>query len=1025
MTNSASPVRWMGAVSPLALGLALLVGAGAAEAQEVPPAETTADEPVAVQPTTDEPVTAQPTSEEPTPQDAPGSTPVVEDSGEIVVTGFRAALENAINTKKRADQIVESVSAEDIGKLPDASIGEAIARLPGLTSQRLNGRADVISVRGFGPDFSTTLLNGREQTSTGDNRAVEYDQYPSEIINQVNVYKTPLASVVGQGLAGTVDLRTIRPLAYGKRVLSIGARAVYPDIGRLNPDVKKYGYRINGVYVDQFMDGQLGLSIAGSWTDEPYQIEEFNAWGYADAPGGNVVVGGLKPYSRSTELKRLGLAGTLEFKASDTITSTVDGFYSNFKDDQVARGIEIPLQWGGATLQPGFTTEDGVVTSGTFDNVWNVVRNVVQPRHAKLYSFGWNNRYDGPDGWHGFIDLSYSKTKRNELVFETYAGTGYNFSGPGDSLGFETDENGTVITSHNLDYSDPNLIFITSPQGWGGLDPVTGSARPGYYNDRRVNDRIWQFHPEISKDLDTSFISKLTFGGNYTNHRKSLTPDEAFVQLTGNNVLQVPLPADLMLDPVDLGWLGLGPSLAYDPRDLLDAGIYTLVSNNANLDVVVKAYEIQENLGTIYGVANIGADVGSARLTGNFGVQAVHTDQSSSGVTADRVTSTLTPIKDGAKYWDVMPSLNLSLRFPTDFVIRLGLAREVMRPRIDAMRAAFRYGGNVLMIDGVNMNYISGDAGNPRLRPYRANAADLSFEKYWGVKGYVSAQLFYKYFDTFVVDRNLIPQPFDYSDFPIPTGFQTTDPTNPTTYLPPEGIANGEISAPYNVKGGKMYGVEIGATVPFGELISALDGFGVTGGVSYTKSRIRPYFSADGTAGPATDLPGYSRWVMNGTAYFEKWGFSARASVRHRSSFLGEVSGFGANRTLRRALPETIWDGQIGYDFSGGTMLNGLSIYLQGLNLTDEPFVTEDGSGNSLRIIDHQKYGRRYMLGATYKFGAGSAPPPAPIAVAPPPPPPAPPATQTCPDGSVILATDMCPAPPPPPPPPAPEPERG
>ncbi len=113
-----------------------------------------------------------------------------------------ASLQSAINKKKRSDQIVESVSAEDIGKLPDASIGEAIARLPGITSQRLSGRADVISIRGFGPDYSTTLLNGREQTSTGDNRAVEFDQYPAEVINQVNIYKTPIASVDRPGHRG-------------------------------------------------------------------------------------------------------------------------------------------------------------------------------------------------------------------------------------------------------------------------------------------------------------------------------------------------------------------------------------------------------------------------------------------------------------------------------------------------------------------------------------------------------------------------------------------------------------------------------------------------------------------------------------------------------------------------------------------------------------------------------------------------------------------------------------------------------
>ena len=111
----------------------------------------------------------------------------------IIVSGFRESLATSVSTKRNSDLILESVTAEDIGKLPDDSIGESIARLPGVTSQRLNGRANVIAIRGLGPDFSQTLLNGREQTSTGDNRAVEFDQYPSEVVNQVNVYKTPSA----------------------------------------------------------------------------------------------------------------------------------------------------------------------------------------------------------------------------------------------------------------------------------------------------------------------------------------------------------------------------------------------------------------------------------------------------------------------------------------------------------------------------------------------------------------------------------------------------------------------------------------------------------------------------------------------------------------------------------------------------------------------------------------------------------------------------------------------------------------
>ena len=228
----------------------------------------------------------------------------------------------------------------------------------------------------------------------------------------------------------------------------------------------------------------------------------------------------------------------------------------------------------------GYTTSNGLITSGTFDNVYGVVRNVLQPRHAKLYSVGWNNKYDGPDGWLcGMLDLSWNKTKRNELVFETYAGTGYNFSGPGDNLSFLTSDTGTVFTSHNINYADPNQVFITDPRAWGG-HAANGAIQPGYYNNRFVNDRIWQVHPELAKDLDSNFLSKISVGVNFTDHKKSLTPDEAFVALSDPTATQLTVPAQYLLSPADFSWIGMGHTLAFNPQQLLDAGIYQLISNN-------------------------------------------------------------------------------------------------------------------------------------------------------------------------------------------------------------------------------------------------------------------------------------------------------------------------------------------------------------------------------------------------------------------------------------------------------------
>jgi iron complex outermembrane receptor protein len=854
----------------------------------------------------------------------------------ILVTGFRGALESAIAEKRDSDQIVESVSAEDIGKLPDASIGESIARLPGLTSQRISGRAGYISIRGFGPDFSSTLLNGRQQTSTNDNRGIEFDQYPSEVVNSVNVYKSPSAELVGQGLVGTIDIRTVRPLAKGEQVLAVGARGSYTDLGKLNAGSNDLGYRLFGTYIDQFADDRVGVALSVAYSDEPYQTEEFEAWGYADGPDGNKIIGGVKPFVTSSNLKRLGLNGTLQFEATPNLMVTLDGFYSDFDDTNIKRGIEIPLAWSGATLSPtGREIEDGQIVAGTFSGVEAVVNNHNFVRQAKLYSGGFNAAYTGDSGWNAEFDVGYSRTDRSELILESNAGTAPGGgTGATDTLAFRSGPSGTFFTSHQLDYSDPNLIQLTDPLGWGGGAP--GGRQHGYYNDRIVDDELWQFQADLEKEFEGSFLSSVKVGANYLTRDKALVADESFLQLSGGR-LQAQVPSEYLLEPTNLDYLGLGPMISYSPLDLLAAGVYTLIPNTGQ-DVLFKSFSIDEKLWTLFAQANIEQELGSGVLTGNFGVQAIHSDQGSTGFI-------MTPNGPeerhfGDKYWDVLPSLNLSMRFDSDFVVRFAAAREIQRARLDDMRVNIAYGVDPLE------RIVKGSGGNPFLRPYRATALDLNFEKYFGTTGYIAAQLFWKKLHNYIYNGEA---EFDFSDFPV------NDPGYPYS-------TDGRISQPINGEGGSLYGIELAGTLPFDAISAALAGFGVTGGVSYTKSEIQP----DPDSAPS-DIPGYSRWVANGTAYYENSGFSARGSVRYRSSFLGDFSGFGANRVRRRALSETIVDAQVGYDFQPGSTLEGLSVFLQGLNLTNEPFVAIN-PGSPLQVMNHQNYGRRYMAGFTYKF---------------------------------------------------------
>ena len=173
----------------------------------------------------------------------------------------------------------------------------------------------MISVRGLSPDFATTLLNGRELVSTGDNRSVEFDQYPSELMAGVTVYKTPDAALVGQGLSGTIDMQTVRPLASPSRVVAVSGRCQQNSLGSAaNADAD--GNRFNVSYIDQFADRTLGFAIGYSHSDTPIQenqvglYEPWQAIGDGWRPGvpaGTFYSDGIKALRRTGYNKRDGV----------------------------------------------------------------------------------------------------------------------------------------------------------------------------------------------------------------------------------------------------------------------------------------------------------------------------------------------------------------------------------------------------------------------------------------------------------------------------------------------------------------------------------------------------------------------------------------------------------------------------------------------------------------------------------------------------------------------------------------------
>ena len=884
----------------------------------------------------------------------------------IVVTGFRESLETAVNLKRAAPVIAEAFSAEDIGKLPDVSIAETLGRLPGLAVQRINGRAQSLSIRGLGPDYSTSLLNGRELVSSGDNRAVEFDQYPSELINQGVVYKTPYAGLIGQGLAGTVDLRTIRPLSKNERILAVSARAEFNEEGSLNPDIRGWGYRGTGTYVDQFADDTIGLAVGVAYQSSPSQVERFNAWGYPN-DAGFTVLGGMKPYAKSNLLDRLGVFGTLEWEPNPEWNTSLDVFFADYKENTALRGIEFPLNpgWGAGTTitaNSGGSFPDSV----TFANVQPVVRNDFDRKDTSTWAFGWNTKYENDDILVN-VDLSYSSSDRRLQQVESYSGLTFAAqAGPADVIVANRRSSGFPFQfTSQVNYADPNLIQLTDPRGWG----ANGIVQAGFINDTATEDELWSGRVEVIGKVDEGIVEQLVVGVAYADRTKSRDITQNFLSLAGGPsvyrdmgaVTRRPIPADALLDPVSaLSFLGIGPQVAYNPFTLIDNGTYVLTDVQSSSLPFPGDWEVNEKVYTGYLRADLDTMLGSMDLTGNIGTQLVFTDQSSSGFNSPGgIGAVLTPTEDGARYADFLPSATLNLGLTDTMKLRFGAARTLTRARMDQLNASQNAGiANQPPAQGFN-SIFSGGGGNPKLRPYRAWSVDGSFEWYFGGEGYVAVAAYYKWLDDFVNPNAVVIRDFSYL---VPS----LTPVQQAAFLATGSNTLGLVGGPDNTASGHIFGVEATLSLPFRVLSSALEGFGIQTSASYTDSQLTVFNRQDANTFDVT-VPGLSEWVINSTAYFEKSGFEARVSHRFRTSYLAEFIGISASRDFRQTYDESIFDAQIGYRFQPGSTLEGLSFNIQALNLTDEPFVSYVDNDET-HVIDYERYGRTYLVGGSYRM---------------------------------------------------------
>ena len=777
-----------------------------------------------------------------------------------------------------------------------------------------------------------------------------------------------------EGIAGVIDMQTGKPLNIDERVIQVNGQYEQTSFEQLNPDGNDDGFRGTVSYIDKFAEDTLGVAVAISSMSSPNQEKRWNAWGYPEFTGSNgknySILGGAKPFVRSSTLKRDSAMFVLEAAPNDKLSMVFDALYVDFKDEKILRGIEIPFAWGQGVISAESATIDdatGFVTGATTQGQRVVVRNDYEDRKAELTSFGFNTQYNLDEDWLFELDLSHSNVEKKIWSLESYSGTGRgNDRGVADNISYFFSGNNTgAMFTHDLDYSDYDLIRIGGPLSWGGSSVLdekygvngtdyAGQLQDGFINAPTIDDELNALKLAAKKVLESDHIDSIEMGLSYRDREKQKKSEGYFMTSSDfsypSNTGMMLVPQAYRLGTANLGFIGMGEMIAYDSRAMVADGKFDLLAESLTKeDHATKSWLVNEKITAAYVQANIDSDFMNLPVTGNVGVRYVKTQVSTEGVIAGKDSSGKTVLEQNNaehNYSHILPSLNLSLAIDETQTVRFGVAKTLSRPRMDEMNSSLIRQYNATPDENGNHWEIKG--GNPQLEPKEAVGVDLTYENYFSAEGYFSVAVFRKDLDVWIFDGSAEENLAGVVD--------------PNTGLVPE---NPNATRKYKINGGdgNLWGYELSLALPLNVFHDSLDGCGVIASHTAVEQDVKDHH------GNEYKLPGLSEKIQSLTVYYENFGFQARTSMRKRSDFKGDVNGIGFDAIQVDILGETIWDAQLGYDFAEGGFeeLAGLSVSIQVQNLTEEPFTALSGD-NILQVRDYQDYGRTYLLGFSYKF---------------------------------------------------------
>jgi len=883
----------------------------------------------------------------------------------ITVTGIRGSLQRSLDSKRMSESLVEVITAEDVGKMPDKNIADSLQRVPGVNISSASATEggfdenDRVSMRGTSPSLTQTLINGHF-VSSGDwfvlnqtgsvGRSVSYSLLPSELVGEIVVYKTAQASQVEGGVVGSVDIQTRRPLDFSKDLsLEASLGTVYSDL----PD--DYAPQLSALLNWKNANGNFGVMVQGFSEERHLRRDGQEMLGYEQIAAGSPIALSNPDLANvwypvligsaffEQERQRTGGLVTFDLRPSDDLSFDLTAFTSKLDADNYNRNL---LMWNSRILGqgqgqaplPGYVVRDGTLVQAQFapqaGSVYGVYDQISRPGSGSSSRFvNLNGRFRASDALNFEAKVGQSRGRGNtptqdvaEWDMGIGSGASFRLNGLGGAADWGLGNWDTGSPSNTpLDWIfGAQNVHVRDESTWAQLDGNFAFDSATFSQLRfgvRWNDAEREAFGAIGQGPACSNGAAFNWDPATFN-----CPDPSTSPFNPAN-----FPQGFTRFPADYG-RGYGGNF---PRNIWQYSPQQLAEFNRRFttrDPVSRAYwqgdyGLEESTQAAY----LQLDFGGDGWSGDVGLRYVRTqteiltnvavDASTPGAITSSAFGPYLPVLNKKDYNDLLPSANLRVEVGEDSLLRFAASRTMGRPDYSALA------GPISLSQPPNLNAPgaegSGSGSNPFLDPVRSNNLDIAYEWYYAPRALLSAAVYYMDLTSYITQGQVRRE------------FMSFNQQNPQGILIPYVL-----NVPVN-SSGSVKGVELAWQQPLG------DYFGLFTNYTY----------ADGEEDGGADLVGTSKNTYNLGVFFENERFNVRVNYNYRSSFYS-----GLDRVTAFSQDEV---GNLSASF-GYKINDWASVSLDGLNLNDPTLKYYALSENQPRAF--LKNGRQYYLNLRLSF---------------------------------------------------------